>query len=179
MLLLPAVILVPTAFKYGRRSLWILLVTVGVVLMPIMGLCVPWRFTALSNQPYLQLRILTCNTHEGALNADAMAKLVKSTHPDVVAFQEWTPKDRAIIFDDPGWHLLEDDGFCLASRLPATRVQQVVPQPYAGSGAANEYEILTPRGTIEFVNAHLASPHGAFRKALHEQDQGPNDIERN
>jgi vancomycin resistance protein VanJ len=179
MLLLPTVMLVPIAIRYGPRSLWILLVALSVVVGPIMGLCLPWRLLLSSNHPYLQLRILTCNTHEGALNADAMANLVKSTHPDIVAFQEWTPKDRAIIFDDPGWHLLEDDGFCLASRLPAMRVQQIVPQPYLGSGAAIEYDIVTPRGTIEFVNAHLASPHGAFRAALHDQDKGPTDIERN
>lgn len=178
-LLLPAVALVPLAIRYGRRSLWIILVAVGVTVGPIMGLCVPWRIVTLSNLPYLQLRILTCNTHEGALDPAAMAMLVKAAHPDIVAFQEWTPRNRAIIFDDPGWRVLEDDGFCLASRFSATRVQQIVPQPYLGSGAAIEYDVVTPRGTIEFVNAHLASPHGAFGAAIQDQDKGPAAIERN
>jgi endonuclease/exonuclease/phosphatase family metal-dependent hydrolase len=108
-----------------------------------------------------------------------MAKLVQSAHPDIVAFQEWTPKNRKIIFNDPGWHVLEDDGFCLATRMPAMRVQQIVPQPYLGSGAAIEYDIVTSRGTIEFINAHLASPHGAFLAALHNLNNGPAAIERN
>src|SRR2546421_9115546 len=41
--LLPLAVLVPAALIARRRAMWTLATAAGIVLFPVMGLCLPWR----------------------------------------------------------------------------------------------------------------------------------------
>lgn len=88
---LPAALLVPMALLVRRRSLWALAAALGVVVGPVMGLCVPWHRVFTAEQPGLRLRVMTCNVHGKSFDPRRMAALIDEVGPDVVASQENEP----------------------------------------------------------------------------------------
>src|SRR5262249_57736521 len=62
---LPLIVLVPLALLGHRRLLWLLAVVAGLVLVPIMGLCLPWGAASAETCTGPTLRVLTCNVHHG------------------------------------------------------------------------------------------------------------------
>src|SRR5258706_1563810 len=181
--LTPLLILLPAALILRRRSLLALLGASGLILFPVMGLCVPWR-AAIAREATTDevpsLRVLTCNIHRTDLDAAAFAEVIASTHPDVVALQDWTSRYDAIFPATAGWYMVREDELCLVSRYRIRKIRDLgeswdVKMP----GAAVCFELALPQGPVNFVNLHLASPHRAFEGALHRGSEGRLQIEQN
>jgi endonuclease/exonuclease/phosphatase (EEP) superfamily protein YafD len=133
-----------------------------------MDLCVPWRWLKTIPPSILTLRVLTCNVHEDALDAGAMAGLIEHTHPDVVALQECDSYVAREVFRQTRWNLVADRELWLASRYPI-RLVGILPEngPEANHSVADRCQIMTPAGVVTFYNLHLISPHGVFSDTLH------------
>jgi vancomycin resistance protein VanJ len=182
--LTPLALLMPAALLVRRRSLLALFAGGGLALFPVMGLCLPWRSVMAreANAAAPHLRVLTCNIHRDALDADAFASLIATTQPDVIALQEWTSRYQTIFTEQDGWHVLRDEELCLASRYPIRKVKDIGVEKWKTPklpGAAVCYEITMPHGAIQFVNVHLASPHRAFETAISRSPEGAAQVESN
>jgi endonuclease/exonuclease/phosphatase family metal-dependent hydrolase len=183
--LTPLLLLLPAALIRRRRSLLALLAASGLILFPVMGLCVPWRAAVSRSSAAgegFSLRVLTCNIHRTDLDADAFAEVIASTHPDVVALQDWTSKYDAIFPAAKGWYILREYELCLVSRYPIRKVRDVGAENWDYRklpGAAVCFELALPQGPVNFVNLHLASPHRAFEGALHRGSESRLQIEQN
>ena len=176
---LPLILFVPVVLLFHRRAFAHLAAAAFVALVPLAGFCLPWR-TLTSSADGPALRVLTCNVDGRALKADALARLIAATRPDVVACQEWTSAHESTLFRDGQWFTLRDDELFLASRYPIRRGENVGARWYAfAPGAAVRYEVDTPAGTIDFYNLHLMSPHVAFAAVLHRNPRAPAAVERN
>ncbi len=183
--LTPLALLLPAALLLRRRSLIALSAAAALIVAPVMGLCIPWRSAfapAATSGTAQKLRVITCNVHRTALDPDALAALIKSANPDVVALQEWTSKFDSIFPSTAGWYALRDDELCLVSRYPIRRLRDVGTENWNKKetpGAAVCYELAMPQGPIPLVNLHLASPHRAFEAALQRSPEGPEKIAQN
>jgi hypothetical protein len=101
-----------------RRSLPLLAAAAGIVLIPFMGWCVPWR-AALQEGGGERLRLLTCNIHRHALDAAAFASWLNQSHPDLVILQAWSSRFEPLFPQGP-WHVRRDGELFVASRYPIT-----------------------------------------------------------
>ena len=114
------VILVPIAALARRRAtLWPLLIALGLLIGPWMGLCLPWG-TLQGGGPkgVLKVRVITCNVGGG--KAVGLASLIESSSPDIVVIEELREVEWASsLFPEPGWHFqILHGGIGLASRFP-------------------------------------------------------------
>ncbi|MBV8781672.1 MAG: endonuclease/exonuclease/phosphatase family protein [Phycisphaerae bacterium] len=180
--LVPLALLVPLAAAVRRRSLWLLLFTAGIVLFPVMGLCVPWRIAKIgpssSNAAAPKVRLLTCNVHFAALDSKALSAFISSTNPDIVALQEWTSRHRAELFGKGGWYRWRSNELYVASRYRIRRATDIS-EDWDDPGSAVCFEIETPGGTVRLVNLHLASPHHQFEHVLNMSSAGPSEVLQN
>jgi vancomycin resistance protein VanJ len=163
---LPLVALLPAAALAQRRLLWLLAVVAVLLLVPVMGLCLPWGAVSAETCPGPTLRLLTCNVHYGDLDPDALGALIAAEAPDVVALQSWSSRYQSAVFASGGWHLRTDGQLCLASRYPIRYGELLQDPDFRGNdSAAARYEVEAPGGTLRFVSLHLDSP----RDGLEEQ----------
>jgi vancomycin resistance protein VanJ len=165
---LPLVVLVPAAAVYRRWLLGLLAAASVVLLVPVMGLCLPWA--VLSRPPCRgrMVRVLTCNVHGRDLDPQALAAVVASAEPDVVALQYWAPRYGPVVFASGDWHVREDGQLCLASRYPIRSAELLDDPDFTHTGsAAGRYEVETPAGTVVFVNLHLASPRDGLEEVMY------------
>jgi vancomycin resistance protein VanJ len=175
---LPMGILAPLVLLLHRRSLWVLGCAGVVIVGPVMGLCI--GFGTAGPTTALHLRVLTCNTHEGQLDVEAMKQLIADTQPDIVALQECYPWRASPVFDASGWNIASDGEFTLGSRFPIRAVRVSFDRHAAQSrGAAVVYEVQARGTTLRFFSIHLTSPHSPFRSALHLQRFGGARVEIN
>lgn len=172
--LLPLVVLVPAALWLRRRLLFVLLAAGGIVLIPVMGFCIPWRAAVHRHSAAEPLRVLTCNIHRYALDIVAMRNLIERTRPDVVTFQEWSSRYDGL-FAQGEWHVQRDGELFVASRFPILRTEDFTQPQWGSAGAAARYELALPHGTLHLLNIHLASPHPAFEAVL---DRSPDAAEQ-
>jgi endonuclease/exonuclease/phosphatase (EEP) superfamily protein YafD len=173
----PLALLLPAVLRYRVRYLWVLLVAIGILLGPIMDLCIPWRSAFAEQRTGPQLRVLTCNGHFNAMDPQAMASLIRSVQPDLVAIQECSPRSLVTLFGAGGWNCMCDGELCLGSRFPI-RIVRDAGRPRIGYGAATHFEVQTPTGAVQFFDVHLESPHFAFRAALHREPDGAARVEQ-
>jgi endonuclease/exonuclease/phosphatase family metal-dependent hydrolase len=166
----PLLVLLPAAALWRRRSLGPPLLALLLLLVPVMGLCVPWRADGDRGN---SLRVLTCNMHYGRPAPEALDRLLAETQPDVVALQEWGGRPEAhAALSSPGWHFVRDANLFLASRHPV-RDHGVVPRELLGGrGAAAWYDLETPRGLVRLYSVHLASPRRGLRGVQQEGASG-------
>src|SRR6476646_8957183 len=73
---LPLIPLLPLAVFGRRRSLGALLAAALLLVFPIMNLRLPWRRLVASPPAGPTLRLLTLNTHEGALHAEGLRQFL-------------------------------------------------------------------------------------------------------
>jgi vancomycin resistance protein VanJ len=176
---LPALLLVPTALLARRRSLWPLAASLGVVVGPIMGLCVPWHRLFTADKPAFHLRVMTCNSHGTAMDLQRMAALIDAVGADVVATQESNPDGRTL--GAGRWYVLGDSELRVQSRYPIRQVAEIFRNGDGGWGSGNavEYELTTPAGPVRLVDLHLASPHDALSSAVRLDSDAPAEVELN
>jgi endonuclease/exonuclease/phosphatase (EEP) superfamily protein YafD len=164
---LPLAVLVPAAAVCRPRLLGLLAVVAVVLLVPLMGLCLPWA--ALSSKPCRGpvLRVLTCNVHATDLDPPALAALLASSKPDIVALQSWSPKYEPVVFASGDWYVSQEGQLCLASRYPIRSAELLEDRDFNHSGSdAGRYELETPAGSLVFVNLHLASPRDGLEEVI-------------
>lgn len=166
---LPLVVLLPGVLVARRRLLWPLALAIVLLVGPVMGFCVPWKTLAGTEEP--ALRVLSWNVQGGFESNEALAALIRSTRPDILAIQEC---HMDIQPDWPaGWHshrqgrLLIGTPYPMRSaayferRYPPTRW----PQPNALCCV-----IDTPNhGGIGFVNVHLGTPREGLAAVLNRR----------
>jgi vancomycin resistance protein VanJ len=180
----PLAALVPLATVWHRRSLWVLAAATGVVLFPIMGLCLPWRRVLPEPSAVgLHLRVLTCNGHGEALDRRALAVLVAAARPDVVAVEEWggRPADPPLTtpLGDRDWHVSTAGELRIESRYPLRGPSNVLAGDVWSGGAAVRYDVLLPAGPVPLFILHLASPHDAIRDAVLRGPTGAGEVQDN
>jgi endonuclease/exonuclease/phosphatase (EEP) superfamily protein YafD len=175
--LVPALGLLILAVLFRRRSLPIALLSAVVIAGPVMGLCIPWPSWPKTPPSSLRVRVLTCNIHYKHPHLPVVERLILTTKPDIVAFQEWPdlgPKD---LFDGPDWHIHRSRHLFLASRFPISDVISLGREMMSSRGAALGYELETPVGPIYFFNLHLSSPRRGLYQTIHETPKGIETLE--
>jgi vancomycin resistance protein VanJ len=183
--LAPLALLLPAALLFRRRCLFALTAASGIIVGPVMGLCLPWR-TLIAPAPAAaaapNLRLLTCNIHRNDLNHEALAALIASARPDVVTFQDWASRYDDIFPSTGGWYTLRDDELCVFSRYPIHKLRDVGKDNWdkrKQPGSAVCYELTLPQGPAPLIDLHLASPHRAFEATLHRELDGADRINEN
>jgi endonuclease/exonuclease/phosphatase (EEP) superfamily protein YafD len=164
---LPLGVLVPAAVVCRRRLLAPLAVVAGVLVVPFMGLCLPWGTLSSRSCPGSTLRVLTCNVHHSNQAPAAIGGLIAATQPDVVALQA-CPESQAAPFLPAGdWHVCTDGQLYLASRYPIQVEEWLDDVDFKGrDSAAARYEIARPEDTLRLVSLHLDSPRDGLEEVI-------------
>lgn len=177
---LPLAVLVPAAAVCRRRLLWLLGGALVVVLVPFMGLCLPWAALSGATCRGPSVRVLTCNIHRDALDPEALGTLIAVTGPDVIALQDWSSQHEREVFAYGDWHVHRDGQLCLASRYPIRRAESLDAPEFRGrDSAATRYELETPDGVLRFVNLHLDSPRDGLDEVIHSRGARLDKLEAN
>jgi vancomycin resistance protein VanJ len=172
-LFLPLIVLVPLSLIFRRRWLWGLAGVGILIAWPIMDLRITRRGLFPQDRTPSSVRVLTLNTHFGALDPLALRSLIASTNPDIIALQEWMAGNRPLVFPDSTWHIVELDAALLASRYPIESVGLPIRENNTTSGVTYRYLVQLPQGPVTFFSVHLASPHAVFRNVLSLSPRGP------
>jgi vancomycin resistance protein VanJ len=180
-LLLPAPILALALWWAGfRRLLWTQALAAAVVLVPLMGLVLPWPVSRTAQAP--MLRVLSFNVNSAYGGDQAIADQIATESPDVVLLQETPPGggklSEALRARYP--HVESSTQFIVASRFPISERTDPERLPFFGrqrSPRFMRYVIATSLGPITFFNVHPISPRGVlhvhtFRAALHQLRTG-------
>jgi vancomycin resistance protein VanJ len=163
----PLLVLIPAAAAVRRRSLWVLSAAVAVLVVPVMGFCVPGRRVFAGASAHPRLRVLTCNVDSSKLDAGSFAVLVGELRPDLVALQGASAKHARKIFTGSDWHVRCDGELCLASRYPISDTWVASSCDFsADCGALARYDLETPFGDLYFLNIHLASPRRGLQAVI-------------
>jgi len=182
---LPLCVLIPTAIVIARKALWPLAITLSVVLVPLMGFCLPWRPLIVSDRSVLraevaQVRVLTCNIHFNQLDPEALCSLITQTEPDIVALQGTSEKHKAIVFGEEKWNSCRDGELCLGSRYPIRKVKAASEPIFkVGQGALAHYDLEWPGGTIHFFIQQLAYHRDGLRAVIYQPKTAPSLIQAN
>lgn len=159
--ILPLALLVPLAAVWQRRFWWVLLIALVIALVPICGfrLNIPQ-----SNAPYT-LRIVTCNVDQQRYSAGALAELVKSLDPDIVALQECkrTPPPHVWPAD---WHVVRVDELLVASPHPVTKADFTTRPSIPNKPAVALFRVELPEGELQLFNLHLVTPRPGLEAVL-------------
>lgn len=159
---IPLAVLGPAAALIRPRMLIAVLATALLVFGPLMGLRLP-RIAASPAPGINPLRVLTCNTHNQALNAQRLREVIAAEKPDIVTLQEWAPANEPSVFGS-GWNVVGDGEYLLASRFPIHQIQRLKIENRPTYGV--RYEVQTPAGPVDFIGVHLASPHYWLRDVV-------------
>jgi endonuclease/exonuclease/phosphatase (EEP) superfamily protein YafD len=152
----PLLLLAPLAY-FRPRVLWALLPGLVVVVVPLMGLCLPWRGLLGEPEGTLHCRVLTCNVHSSRFDAEALRSVIEGALPDIVALQDWSPAYQFRVFELEGWHVRREGQFCVASRFPIKEAR-LLDKPARATNAVFRTLHSTPAGDLYFFTVHLATP---------------------
>ena len=175
--LLPLAVLGPAALL-RRRSLLVVGAAVAIVLFAVMGLCVPFRTLAPNSAAGPRVCVLTCNMHRHALDFLTFRTTLEQVHPDIVVLQEWSSAYDPL-FQWGDWHMHRDGELLLASRFPIEQIENLSNGRWGSAGDATAYGLRTPSGTLEVINIHLASPHGALEAVLDRESGAAAQLQAN
>jgi endonuclease/exonuclease/phosphatase (EEP) superfamily protein YafD len=172
LVLLPAVILVPAAAIYHRRSLIPLALAIIVGVGPIMGFRVGWRGW-LGGESTEPIRVATFNAKGGTTLNSSLPWIIDRLGADVLVFQECGGRLAEVVtsYPDTAWHTHSQEGLCLVSRFPVVGVAQMEREHFrfaGGAGVVIRYELDVHGRIINFTNLHLETP----RSGLEQLRQG-------
>jgi endonuclease/exonuclease/phosphatase (EEP) superfamily protein YafD len=177
LLLAPAIVLVPAALLWRRRTLWVLLIALVVVAGPVMNFSIPLSSLGSDARRGPRLRVLTCNMHYAKRDLARLELLLAETQPDVVALQEWPEKKRRAAFPPDEWHLHGTSELFLASRSPIRNPKMLGEHSMLDRGAVWRYELETEAGIVTFFNLHFASPREGLKELAHDEEKGAVNLE--
>jgi len=171
---LPVLVLAILASRQ-RRLLWTQLVALLIIVLPLMGLVLPWPAPAAASGR--SLKLLSFNVNSGFSGATEIAKQITQALPDVVLIQEGQfnggeLSERLRAFYP---YVQASNQFTIASRYRILETTEQPMLPYYGRqrhARFMRYLLDTPLGQIAFYNIHPISPRGAlhvhrFRDAFH------------
>jgi vancomycin resistance protein VanJ len=184
----PLVVLTPLALLVNRRSLLVLGGMGVLVAGPIMDFRIraPWATSARAAQ--VRVRILDLNTDGADLDAAALGKLIRETHPDIVTLQDWRGRHEEEVFggdvaggaDSGGWNMRRDGELLVASRFA---VEPGVTSPdrcwRARNGHLRVYVVHAPKADIRLANLHLATARHALEAIVQGGVEGGPQIMEN
>jgi endonuclease/exonuclease/phosphatase (EEP) superfamily protein YafD len=169
--LLPAVLLLPTAFfRLCRVPLLLLIVA---TLFPLMGFCIGWQGLLHRSVTGLVLRVVTFNLHEIPLSTPGFKEYLNQTDPDVLLLEEIPTRMPRSFLPAGLTHSARHGQLCILSKYPIHVTNILQPE------IAIRYVVDTPAGPVDVIGVHLSSPHWALRDALQGSDSGPGELERN
>jgi endonuclease/exonuclease/phosphatase (EEP) superfamily protein YafD len=185
---LPFLVLVPIALAFGpwRRRLLrvaVLGIAAWTLLVPILGLCVPWRTwlgamrmttTTAGTPPATRLRVLSANVEGASFDAARLALLIADARPDLVLLQEWSGSTEPSEFLGTGpWFVQQDYGLLLASRFPIRSHEPIDLASLATRGLASRSIVELPGGaTVPVLNIHLPTPRPGLEALIARRHDG-------
>jgi endonuclease/exonuclease/phosphatase (EEP) superfamily protein YafD len=171
---LPLVLLIPLAAWVDWRLLILPGVAAALVLFGLLGFSLGWRRLLASPAPTgSAIRVLTFNTHFSTMWSPWLAAYIQTTHPDVVALEEWGGGPYSAVFKDATWHFAQRGDNVLASRFP------IQPRSLHRGEDFFHCNLLLPSGPVDVVVLHLSSPHTALRDTVEQFPDASPEIERN
>jgi len=166
---LPLVVLLPGVLVARRRLLWPLALSSVLLVGPIMGFCVPLKTLARTDRP--GVRVLSWNVQGGFVSNEALAALIDSTNPDIVALQEVhvdiQPEWPA------GWHACRKGRLVTGSRYPMHTVEfserRYPPTKWPQPNSLRCVVETANHAGIGFVNVHLGTPREGLSAVLNRR----------
>ncbi len=159
--MLPLAVLAPLAAVWQRRLWWVLLIALAIALVPVIGLRLnPPR----SSAPYT-LRVITCNVGQRMYRVGALAELIQSFDPDVIALQECKQPPPSFIWPE-GWYVHHVDELLVASRHPIEKSDLIMRPTIHNKPAAARFRVELPAGELQLFNLHLMTPRPGLEAVL-------------
>lgn len=174
---LPLLVVLPLAL-WQRRERVVLLASVVILLLPVMGLCLPWRTAFAGSGAALKVRLVTLNIDRTDLRDSAFEAFLQETDPDVVACQDWSSAHDHGLFQGPGWHRQRNGQFYLASRFPIAETEHVT-RPQVVFDRMTRYRLETPSGPLTLFNLRLKTPREGLLEVRHHGWNGAAELEKN
>src|SRR5205807_6163607 len=176
---LPLGILFPAVVIVHPRLVWLPLISLVLIVGPLMDFCVPWQTFVSQEHKFAGVRILTCNTEDEFLDAEALAALIVETQPDIVVLQEWGHHQESEVFGTSGWHVRANSPFCIGSKYPIRDVAILNSNERGGTECVVRYDLETPGGILYFFNVHIASVREGLQEVLLDPFRGPAELREN
>jgi vancomycin resistance protein VanJ len=162
-----------------RRLLWTQALAGLIVLLPLMGLVLPWPSRRDEAAP--ALRLLTFNVNSAFAGTERIVSEIFALSPDIVILQE-SPWGKEVVtaLGARYPHAQESTQFVIASRFPILESTDPDKLPHMGrtrSPRFMRYRVQTPLGPVALYNLHPISPRGAlglhgFRGMFHRVRTG-------
>jgi vancomycin resistance protein VanJ len=176
---LPAVLILPLTFGFATKWSWVPLLALLWVLGPVMGLCWQWGWPESPEAAHAvasgnRLRIMTYNVKGGRHDGAAIAKDIRTFHPDLVQFQDSEDVLKGEVGQAlAGWNVRVSGQYVVASPGPLSELE---PRDisYAGSSPHHCVRYLLQVGATQVVvyNVHLLSPRLGLISVRHRQIGG-------
>lgn len=181
--LAPALGLFVASLFWHRRSMWVNLAAIAIVLGPVMELSVPLarQFNAQTDgSSRFELTVVSCNTQAFKPNFAKILEEIAVINPDVVVLQEASPLSPLVDEFFRNWHSVHYDHYWVGSRFPLKLVAKCEVEAFERT-AGLIVEIDTPAGPIVVGDIHQMTS----RKGLYELSprslltgDGPEMLER-
>jgi endonuclease/exonuclease/phosphatase (EEP) superfamily protein YafD len=162
---IPAVVLSVAAILWHRPSLWVNLLSLGLVAGPILEVRAPF----LADGPQVAvpadavpLRIVSANTQGYQPDFAALLQEISRFQPDVVALQEARGKPPLVDDVFPGWHRVQVDYYWVGSRYPLKLVRPCDTEAFDRT-AGILVEIETPQGPVLLADLHQMTARKGLR----------------
>jgi vancomycin resistance protein VanJ len=180
----PLLLLVPwSALRREPAALVAQGLALGVLLGPLMGLCLPLASGWISHPHAPRLRVMTYNIHVARLGRDWIRGEVRAARPDLLLLDEAYNEHRDeplydwLAQDLPGYSVYQRSEYYLASRYPLVGPHLVMSQTRTSHWV--EAEVEAPFGRFPVVGLHLAKDRVfapvwslLYRRAPGEEEAG-------
>ncbi|HEX5446008.1 MAG TPA: endonuclease/exonuclease/phosphatase family protein, partial [Pirellulales bacterium] len=165
--------------RMGRRLVGPLLLGGACWLVPIMGVCVPWRVWQADSSPDVQLRVLTCNVAIDAVRDGAINGLIEKVQPDVVAIQEAPADAEARWFSTGLWYFERAGRVLVASRFPIEHASSAHWRDIGAEGSLLRCDVNVDGDVCHVFGIHLMTPREGLEAVLHHGWRSRPTLENN
>lgn len=155
--LIPTLVLILASLIWHRASIKFNLVSLLIVLVPIMGLSIPferWLSRPVRTPDDTELKIVSCNVQVYQPDFDKVLSEIATIKPDIIAFQEAGFPDPSMDELCPDWHVVHHGLFYVTSRYPLKHLSDIVVKEFGGRLAGMLIEVDTPAGPILLADVH-------------------------
>ena len=175
--LVPLVPLSLGSLLFRRRALVPVVLGFACSLLPVMGLCIPWR-ALYEKAPVnaLALRVVSANIDRDT-DLEKLFEFIKETDPDVIAFQEGPFVRQLIRSLRDKYHFFGTRDTFVASRFKFVE-REVAPRSKGRDHSPSvRCEINTPQGVVVINCIHLYTLRSGFMSVIAKNTEGGADLE--
>ena len=170
---IPAIILLFASLIWHRPSIGMNLVSVGIALVPVMGLSIPfglWMNGSPKIEGATSLTIVSCNVQSFQPDFSKVLDEIVAIKPDVIALQEaFGEDDRLNSFcKDAHWYTLRYGQYWIGSRSRMTLISGFDVTPFGGRSAGMLVQIEVPNGPIVLGNIHQMTARFGLKELNYE-----------